>query len=79
MGKYLTNCEKKLMLVITLSPAKGLYNYVEDINFLVPNVIGDFKVESYILEGKHLITVFTTTFLLRVPMAHAIAKELCTY
>ena len=71
----MTNCELKLMLIITLSPAKGLYNYVEDINFLVLNVIGDFKIEAYILEGQHLITVITTTFLLSVPMVHVIAKE----
>lgn len=52
------------MLIIIVSPTKGLYNYVEDISFLVFNVIEDFKVKGFILEGQHLITAVTTAFLL---------------
>ena len=68
---------------------KSLYNYIEDINFLIFNVIEDFKVEGYILEGQCLYydsiltiltndSVITTTFLLRVSMVHVIALELCS-
>lgn len=68
---------------------KSLYNYIEDINFLIFNVIEDFKVDCYILEGQDLyydsiLTIFTndsvitTTFLLRVPMVCIIALELCS-
>lgn len=50
VGKYLTNCELKPILIINVSPAKSLYNYVEDINFLALSVIKDFKVEGRVLE-----------------------------
>lgn len=50
------------MLIITLSPTKSLYNYVEDATFLIFNVVGHFKVEGYILERQYLITVIILHF-----------------